>query len=95
MLHVSETWPLKRSELPRIWRNDSHDYTDMQYKARGCGYCQIKTMLAQPEIDYVAVILREKRIRWFVHVGQFSGAIKILCDMQIVGEQGQGGPRHG
>ena len=22
MLHASETWPLKRSELPRIWCND-------------------------------------------------------------------------
>ena len=97
MLHVSETWPLERSELPRIWRNDDHDYTDMQYKARGCGYFQIKKkLLAQPEIDYVAVILREKtekRILWFVDVGQFSGAIKILCDMQIVGERGPGRPK--
>ena len=52
-----------------------------------------KKLLAQPEIDYVVVILREKRIRWVVHVGQFSGAIQILCDMQIVGERGPGRPK--
>ena len=52
-----------------------------------------KKPLAHSEIDYVAVILREKRIRWFVHVEKFSGAIKTLCDMQIVGERGPGRPK--
>ena len=42
-----------------------------------------KKLLAPLEIDYVAVILRGKKIRWFVYVERFSGAIKTVCDMQI------------
>ena len=48
MLHASETWPLTRPDLQRLQRNDramitqSHDQTDLQYKARGCGNCQFK-----------------------------------------------------
>ena len=40
-------------------------------------------LLAQLEIDYIVVNLREKRLRWFVHVDQISGAFKTVCDMQI------------
>ena len=49
-------------------------------------------LLAQLEIDYIAVNLREKR-RWFVHVDQISGAFKTVCDMQIEVERGPGRPK--
>ena len=40
-------------------------------------------LLAQLEIDDLNVILREKRLCWFGHVKQSSGAIKTVCDIQI------------
>ena len=49
--------------------------------------------MAQLEIDYIVVNLREKRLHWFVHVEQFSGAIKTVCDMQIEVERGPGRPK--
>ena len=36
--------------------------------------------------------MREKRLHWFVHVEQFSGAIKTVCNMQIEVERGPGRP---
>ena len=50
-------------------------------------------LLAQLEIDYIVVNLREKRLRWFIHVDQISGAFKRVCDMQIEVERGP--RRHG
>ena len=52
-----------------------------------------KKLLAQLEIDYIVVNLREKRLHWFVHVEQFSGAIKTVCNMQIEVERGPGRPK--
>ena len=50
-------------------------------------------MLAQLELDYIVVNLREKRLRWFVHVDQISGAFKTVCDMMIEVERGPGRPK--
>ena len=54
-----------------------------------------KKLSVQLEIDYVVVNLREKKAFncWFVHVEQFSGTIKAVCDMQIEGERGPGRPK--
>ena len=52
-----------------------------------------KKLLAQLEIDNIVVNLREERLHWFVHVEQFSGAIKTVCNMQIEVERGQGRPK--
>ena len=94
MLHVSVTWPLTRPYLQRLRRNDRAMIRQMcNIKPEDVVTVRSKKLLAQLEIDYVAVILREKRIRWFVHVERFSGAIKMLCDMQIVGERGPGRPK--
>ena len=50
-------------------------------------------LLARLEIDDLDVILREKRLHWFGHVEQSSGAIKTVCDMQIEGKGGPGRPK--
>ena len=52
-----------------------------------------KKLLAQLEIDNIVVNLREERLHWFVHVEQFSGAIKTVCNMQIEVERGPGRPK--
>ena len=62
-------------------------------KPDGVATVRSKYLLAQLEIDYIVVNLREKMLRWFVHVDQISGAFKRVCDMQVEVEYGQGGPR--
>ena len=42
MLHASETWPLTKTNLQRLQRNDGHDQTDLQYQARECGQGKVK-----------------------------------------------------
>ena len=52
-----------------------------------------KELLAQLEINYIIVNLREKSLHLFVHVKQFSGAFKTVCIMQIEVERGPGRPK--
>ena len=49
--------------------------------------------MARLEIDDLKVILREKRLCWFGHVEQSSGAIKTVCDTQIEGKRWPGWPK--
>ena len=49
--------------------------------------------MARLEIYDLEVILREKRLRWFGYIERSSGAIKIVCDMQIEGKSGPGRPK--
>ena len=94
MLNVSETWPLTRPDLQRLLRN---------YRAIIRQICNVKPddvttvrskyLVAQLEIGYIVVNLREKRLRWFVHVDQISGAFKTVCGMQIEVERGPGRPK--
>ena len=84
MLYVSETWPMTRPDLQRLRRNDRAMIRQMcNIKPEDVATVRSKKLLAQLEIHYLAVILRGKKIRWFVYVERFSGAIKIVCDMQI------------
>ena len=94
ILNVSKTWPLTRPDLQRLRHND---------RAMIRQICKIKPddeatvrsnyLLAHFEIDYIVVNLREKRLRWFVHVDQISGAYKTVCDMQIEVERDPGRPK--
>ena len=68
-------------------------WSDRCAKPEDVATVRSKKLLAQLEIDYVAINLRKKRIRLFVHVERFSGAIKTVCDMQIEGEHGRGRPK--
>ena len=62
-------------------------------KPDGVATVRSKYMLAQLEIDYIVVNLREKMLHWFVHVDQISCAFKKVCDMQIEVERGPGRPK--
>ena len=50
-------------------------------------------LLAKLELEYLILILRERRLRWFVHVERSSGAIRTACDIQIDGRRGAGRPK--
>ena len=94
MLNVSETWPLTRQDLQRLRRNKRAMITQIcNVKPDDVTTVRSKYLLAQLEIDYIIVNMREKRLRWFVHVEQFSGAFKTVCDMQIDAERCTGPPK--
>ena len=43
MLDASETWPITKTNMQRLQRNDrNHDQTDLPYQARGCGHGKVK-----------------------------------------------------
>ena len=94
MLNVSETWPLTRPDLQRLQRNDRAMIKQIcNVKPYDVATVRSKYMLAQLEFDFFVVNLREKRLRWFVHVDQISGAFKTVCDMQIEVERNPGRPK--
>ena len=62
------------------------------YKSWGpCNY--VTRPNYRTEDDDLNIIQREKRLRWFRHIKQSSGAIKTVCDMQIEGKRGPGRPK--
>ena len=66
MLHVSETWPLTRPDLQCLRRNDRAVIKQIcNVKPEDVATARSKKLLAQLEIDYCVVILREKRLCWF------------------------------
>ena len=93
MLHVSETWTLTRPDLRRLRRNDrAMIRQNCNVQPEDVATVRSKKLLAQLEIDYVVVILREKNLCLFVHVERFSCAIKTVCDLQI-GKRDTGRPK--
>ena len=94
MLNVSETWSLTRPHLQRLRRNDRAMIRQIcNVKPDDVATVRSKYLLAQPEIYYIVVNLREKKLGWFVHVDQFSGTFKTVCNMQIEVEHGPGRPK--
>ena len=94
MFNLSETWPLTRPDLHRLQHNDRAMIRQIcNVKPDDVATVRSKYLLAQLEIDYIFVNLREKRLRWFVHVDQTSGTFKTVCDMQIEVERGPGRPK--
>ena len=89
MLHASETWPLTKPDLQRLRRNNRVIIIKICIvKPDDVATVRSNKLLAQLEIDYLDVILREKKLRQFGHVERFSGAIKTFSDMQIEGKRG-------
>ena len=94
MLNVSETWPLTRPDIQRLRLNDRAMIRQIcNVKLDDAANVRSKYLLAQLEIDYIVVNLREIRLSWFVHVDQISCAFKTVCDMQIEVERGPGSPK--
>ena len=61
MLHASETWPLTRPDLQRLWRNNRAIIRQIcNVKPNDVATARSNKLLVQLEIDYLDVILREK-----------------------------------
>ena len=94
MLHASETWPLTKTNLQRLQRNDRAMIRQIcSIKPEDVAKVRSSELLAKLKLEDLNLILRERRLRWFEHVERSRGAIRTACDIQIVGRQGPGRPK--
>ena len=76
MLHTSETWPLPRSHLHRLRRNDRAIIKQAcNVKPKDVPTVKLNELLARLEIEDLNLIRSKKRLCLFGHVGRSSGAI--------------------
>ena len=76
MLHASETWPLTKTNLQRLQRNDRDMIRQIcSNKPEDVATVRPSELLAKLELEDLDLILRERRLRWFGHVERSSGAI--------------------
>ena len=94
MLHASETWPLTKTNLQRLQRNDRAMIRQIcSIKPEDVARVRSSKLLANLQIEDLDLILRERRLRWFGHVERSSGAIRTAYNMQIDGKRGAGRPK--
>ena len=94
MLHASETWPLTKTNLQRLQRNDRAMIRQIcSIKPEDVARVRSSELLAKLQLEDLDLILRERRLRWFGHVVRSSGAIRTAYDMQIDGKRGTGRPK--
>ena len=94
MLHVSETWPLTKTNLQRLQHNDRAMIRQIcSNKPEDVATVRSSKLPAKLQLEDLDLTLREGRLRWFVHVEHSSGAIKTACDIQIEGRRGARRPK--
>ena len=94
MLHASETWPLIKTNLQRLQRNDRAMIRQIcSIKPEDVARVRSSKLLAKFQLEDLDLILRERRLRWFGHVERSSDAIRTVYDMQIDGKGGGGAGR--
>ena len=93
VLHASETWPLTKTNLQRLQRNDRAMIRQIcSIKPEDVATVRSSELLAKLELEDLGLILRERRLCWFGHVERSNVAIRTACDIQIDCRPGQGGP---
>ena len=90
MLHVSETWPLTKTNLQRNDRATIRHICSI--KPDDVATVRSSELLAKLELEDLDLILRERRLHWFGHVERLSGAVRTACDYRLMAGKGQGGP---
>ena len=91
MLHASETWPLTKTNLQPLQRNDRAMIRQIcSIKPEDVARVRSSELLAKLQLEDLNLILRERRLWWFGHVARSSGAIRTAYDMQIDGKGGGG-----
>ena len=94
MLHASETWPLTKTNLQCLQRNDRAMIRQIcSIKPEDVAMVRSSELLAKLELEDLDLILRERRLCWFGHVERLIGAIRTAYDLQIEGRRGAGRPK--
>ena len=92
MLHGTETWPMASAALHRLCRND---------RAMIRWICGVKPsddpsmdeLHAKLGICDLAILVRERRLRWFGHVMRSNGEINRVRSRPVPGRKGPGRPK--
>ena len=92
MLHGTETWPMTSAALHRLCRND---------RAMIRWICGVKPsddpsmdeLHAKLGICDLAILIRERRLRWFGHVMRSNGEINRVRSRPVPGRKGPGRPK--
>ena len=92
MLHGTETWPMTSAALHRLCRND---------RAMIRWICGVKPsddpsmdeLHAKLGICDLAILVRERRLRWFGHVMRSNGEINRVRSRPVPGRKGPGWPK--
>ena len=88
MLHASETWPLTKPKLQCLQRND---------RAMIRQICNVRLQdvvtTRSNGIENLDLILKERRLRWYVHVERSNGAVKTVFHIQVEGKRVPGRPK--
>ena len=93
MLLASETWPLTKTNLQRLQRNDrAMIRQSCSIKPDDMASVRSSKLLAKLQLEDLDPILRERRLCWFGHVEHSNGAIRTACDIQIEIRRGAGRP---
>ena len=94
MLHASETWPVTKSCLLRLQRNDRAMIRQIcNVKPQDTATIRYTELLAQLGIEDLDLILKERRLHWYGHVERSKGAVKTAFDIQINRKCGPGRPK--
>ena len=97
MLHASETWPLTKTNLQRLQRNDRAMIRQIcSIKPEDVARVRSRELLAKLQLEDLDLILRERRLpglgMWRIRVVQSEQ--HMICRLTASG--GQGGPsKHG
>ena len=92
MLHGTETWPMTSAALHRLCRND---------RAMIRWICGVKPsddpsmdeLHAKLGICDLAILVQERRLRWFGHVMRSNGEINRVRSRPVPGRKGPGRPK--
>ena len=93
MLHASETWPLTKTNLQPLQRNDRAMIRRIcSMRPEDVAPVRSSELLEKLELEDLDLIFIERRLSWFGHVERSSGAVRTVCDIQIDGRRGAGRP---
>ena len=94
MLHASETWPLTKPNLQRLQRNDRALIRQIcNVRPQDIVTTRSNELLARLGIENLDLILKERRLRWYGHVGRSNGAVKTAFHIQVEEKRGPGRPK--
>ena len=91
MFHVSDTWPLTKTNIQRLQGNDRAIIRQI-VSIKPEDVATVRSSELLEKLERLDLILRD-RLRWFGHEGRSSGAVKTAYDIQIDGRQGAGRPK--
>ena len=94
MLHASKTWPLTKPNLQCLKWNDRAMIRQIcNVKRQDIVTIRSNELLAQLGIEDLDLILKDRKLHWYGHLGHSNSAVKIACGIQVDGKHRPGRPK--